>query len=122
MTEVQLTEDTLIVHVVGWDRIWALKSRLEIPLSHVLGAEVDPSSARGRRGLKLWGTYVPGVITAGTFYRPDKRERVFWNVRNPEKAIVVRLRDERYARLVIEVEDPNATVETIRQALGGLRK
>jgi hypothetical protein len=24
------------------DRLWSLKSRLEIPLSHVLGAEADP--------------------------------------------------------------------------------
>jgi hypothetical protein len=37
MAEVELTEDTLIVHVKGMDRIFALKSRLEIPLSHVMG-------------------------------------------------------------------------------------
>ena len=33
MTEVELTQDALIVHVRGMDRLWALKSRLEIPLS-----------------------------------------------------------------------------------------
>ena len=34
------------------------------------------------------------------------------------KAIVIGLRDERYARLVIEVEDPPATVAAIQEALG----
>jgi hypothetical protein len=31
---------------------------------------------------------------------------------------VIRLRDERYARLVIEVEDPPATATAIQGALG----
>ena len=70
MTEVELTRDTLIVHVRGMDRLWSLKSRLEIPLPHVLGAEVDPDVAQGwRKGLRAPGTHLPGVITAGTFYQ-----------------------------------------------------
>ncbi len=37
---------------------------------------------------------------------------------DPEKTIVIRLADERYARLVIEVEDPPATVTAIEEAVG----
>jgi hypothetical protein len=59
---------------------------------------------------------MPGVITAGTFYQEG--ERVFWDVHDPEKTVVIRLKDERYARLVIEVEDPPATVAAIQEALG----
>src|SRR5215210_6735269 len=105
MAEVELTENALVVHVQGMDQLWALKSRLEIPLSHVAGAEVVPEVARGRhKGIRTAGTHVPGVITAGTFYQEG--ERVFWDVHDPEKTVVIHLRDERYARLVIEVEDP----------------
>jgi uncharacterized protein (DUF1778 family) len=32
--------------------------------------------------------------------------------------MVIRLRDEQYARLMIEVDDPRATTATIQQALG----
>jgi len=32
--------------------------------------------------------------------------------------VVIRLRDERYARLVIGVEDPPATAAAIQEALG----
>src|SRR5215211_5589837 len=117
MTEVELAEDALVVHVQGMDRLWALKSRLEIPLHHVLGAEVDPQVAREwRKGIRAAGTHVPGVLTAGTFYQEG--ERVFWDVHDPQKALVILLRDERYARLVIEVDDPRATAAAI-QGRGG---
>ncbi len=117
MAEVELAESTLIVHVRGMDRLWALKSRLEIPLTHVVGAEVDPQVAQGwRKGIRAPGTHVPGVITAGTFYQDG--ERVFWYVHDPERSVVIQLKDERYARLVIEVDDPLATAVAIQGALG----
>ena len=117
MAEVELAENTLIVHVRGMDRLWALKSRLEIPLTHVVGAEVDPQVAQGwRKGIRAPGTHVPGVITAGTFYQDG--ERVFWDVHDPERSVVIQLKDERYARLVIEVDDPPATAVAIQGALG----
>jgi hypothetical protein len=117
MTEVEITADNLVVHVKGMDRLWSLKSRLEIPLAHVLGAEVDPHAAQGwRKGLRAPGTHLPGVITAGTFYQEG--DRVFWDVHDPEKAIVIRLEDERYARLVIEVEDPPVTAAAIEGTIG----
>jgi hypothetical protein len=58
---------------------------------------------------------VPGVITAGTFHQEG--ERIFWDVHDPEKTVVIRLKNERYSRLVIEVEDPLATVAAIRERL-----
>ncbi len=117
VAEVELTENALIVHVRGMDRLWALKSRLEMPLSHVVGAEVDPQVAREwRKGIRAPGTHVPGVITAGTFYQEG--DRVFWDVHDPERSVVIQLRDERYARLVIEVDDPPATAAAIQRALG----
>ena len=51
----------------------------------------------------------------GTFYRHG--ERVFWDVHHPERAIAISLRNERYTKLVVEVEDPDATVAAIEGAL-----
>ena len=66
MTEVELTQDTLIVHVRGMDRLWSLRSRLEIPLSHVLDAEADTQVAREwQKGLRAPGTHVPGDYHGG---------------------------------------------------------
>jgi hypothetical protein len=48
-------------------------------LDHVEGAKADPEIARQwYHGIRTGGTYVPGVITAGTFYKEG--ERVFWDV------------------------------------------
>ena len=41
----------------------------------------------------------------------------FWDVRNPERAVIIHLADERYDRLVVEVDDPWATADKINQAL-----
>ena len=117
VAEVELTENALVVHVRGMDRLWALKSLLEIPLAHVVGAEFNPEVAQGwRKGIRAAGTHVPGVISAGTFYQEG--ERVFWDVHDPERTVVIHLKDERYARLVIEVDDPPATAAAIQGALG----
>ena len=115
MTTIEVTEHDLVVGVSGWDKLWALKSRLTIPLTHVPGATAGASTAAEGPGLRLPGTRIPGVITAGTF-RQDG-EWVFWDVHNPAKAIIVTLADERYAKLVIEVEDPEAAVAAINRAV-----
>ena len=65
--------------------------------------------------MRLPGTNVPGVITAGTFYQDGKR--VFWDVHHPENTIVIDLHDERYSNLIVEVEEPDAAVRLIRTAL-----
>jgi hypothetical protein len=66
-------------------------------------------------GLRVAGTHVPGVIAAGTFYHHGNW--VFWDVHNPENAVVVELRDERYEKLIIEVADPAETVARVREML-----
>ena len=115
VAEVEITQNDLIVHVRGMDRLWALKSRLEIPLAHVVSAEVCPEVAQGwRMSIRAPGTHVPGVITAGTFYQEG--ERVFWDVHDPESTIAIHLKDDLYARLIIEVDDPPATA-AIQRAL-----
>jgi hypothetical protein len=116
MTEVELARNALLVQVRGMDQLWALKSRLEIPQSNAVGAEVDPEVAVGWKDLRVPGIHVPRVITAGSFYQES--ERVFWDVHDPEKAVVIQLKEERYARLVIEVDDPYATAATIQKTLG----
>ncbi|WP_328958699.1 hypothetical protein [Kitasatospora purpeofusca] len=114
MANVSIDGDNLIVEIEGLDKLWALKSRLVIPLTNVRGATVDPGISREAKGFRAPGTHFPGVITAGTFYIHG--ERVFWDVHDPAKAVVIELADERYARLVIEAADPRATVALIEGA------
>ncbi|MGW7303402.1 hypothetical protein [Streptomyces sp. NPDC054829] len=106
----------LTVEFQGLNKLWTLKSRLEIPLAHLRGATHDPGIAHEPKGIRVGGTHVPGVITAGRFR--NNGERLFWDVKNPEKAVVIELADaEDYDRLVIEVDDPRATVALIEQSI-----
>lgn len=114
MAQVSIENGELIVEMVGLDKLWALKSRLTIPLGHVRGATADPGMLREPKGIKAPGTHLPGVITAGTFHIDG--ERVFWDVHDATKAIVIELSDERFARLVVQVDDPAATVALVEQA------
>ncbi|MGO8793476.1 MAG: hypothetical protein ACLQLC_01530 [Candidatus Sulfotelmatobacter sp.] len=116
MVDLSISEDKVILHVRGADQLWALKSSLEIPLAHVAAIRADPSVAHGWwHGLRLPGTNIPGVLTAGTFYHDGKR--VFWDVHNPENTVVLELKDERYNELIVEVNDPRAVVELVKGAL-----
>jgi hypothetical protein len=119
MAEVELTSTSLIVHIRGADRFFAMKSQFEVPLQHI--TSVDSAADEARRvwhGLRVGGTNIPGVITAGRFV--EHGEWAFWDVHDPRRAIAIQLRDESYAKLVIGVEDPAATSEAIRAAIGRL--
>ena len=114
MVDLTISEGKLQVNVRGADKLWALKSSLEIPLEHVTGIRADPQMAKGcSHGVKFPGTNLPGVITAGTYYQDGLK--VFWDVHHPERAIVIELRDESYDRLILEVEDPQMAVAMIEK-------
>ncbi|RQX11451.1 hypothetical protein DDE19_30645 [Micromonospora ureilytica] len=115
MASVLIDGDDLVVQIEGMDRLWSLKSRMVIPLANVRGATADPGIAAEPKGLRAPGTSLPGVITAGTFHQDG--ERIFWNIRDGARAVVIELADEHYARLVVEVADPAATVALIEQAV-----
>ncbi|GAB6902639.1 hypothetical protein [Kineosporia succinea] len=114
MATIRLTPDHVIVEITGWRQILSLSRGFTIPLTHVRGATIDPGAAGEPKGLRAPGTHVPGVIALGTFYRHG--ERVFWDVRDRSRVVVIQLTGERYDRLVIEVPDPRATVELIESA------
>jgi hypothetical protein len=115
MARVSIDGTDLIIEIEGMDKLWALQSRLTIPLANIRGATADPGIAKDPKGVRAPGTHVPGVITAGTFHRDG--ERVFWDVHDAADAVVIELRDERFARLIIQVTDPRATVGLIERVV-----
>ena len=120
MVQVTIRDDRAIFNVEGMDRLWAFRSELEIPVSHIVGVVHDPEQVgRWWHGLKVFGTELPGLFAAGTFYYHG--ELVFWDVRQPERTIVVSLEHERYKKLIIEVADPASTVGRLQRAIGGVK-
>lgn len=120
MAQVEVNGDNLEIHVVGVDRILALKSTVVVPMEHV--SAIDQALEEVSvvfHGLKLPGTGIPGVVTAGSFLKEG--EWSFWDVHDPAKAVIIRTHDEHYCRVVVGVDDPAETVERVQAALAGRR-
>jgi hypothetical protein len=122
MTNVGIQDDQLVARIQGLDQVLALSSELRIPLTHVRGAAVSPPEVRRRwrnpLRVKVLATDLPYVVMAGSFIFLDG-EHAFWDVHDPDRTIVVELDHERFAKLVLEVEDPQATVAAINAAIAG---
>jgi hypothetical protein len=105
-TYVEVHEDHLVVDVRGKEKLMTFLSRLRIPLEHVQGAQADPEIEHTLwRGWRIPGVHLPGVR--------------FYDVHgHRDKTIVIRLKDETYDRLIVEVADPGEVVAEINAALG----
>jgi hypothetical protein len=116
MVEITIEGAAAVFSVIGWDKLWALRSRLEIPLRQIRDVHTDASPKMGWfQGLKVFGTDIPNIFRAGTFYQDGGW--VFWDVLHPDKVIVVELRDETFQKLVIEVADPQGAMQTLQNAI-----
>jgi hypothetical protein len=126
--EVDPDGDRLVVTIRGFDKVWALRSRLSIPLSAVREVTTDPAAMPGKgrvrgRGLRLGGTSIPPFVTAGRFWTPGNWQ--FWTVhRRPNLFIALDrsvAKSVRFDALVLEVDDPEAVAAAIRAALAAHR-
>ena len=116
MVQISVNGDRVHFDVEGLDKFWAFRSRLDIPLAHILAVKIDAEAARGWwHGLRIMGSNIPGVLTAGTFYQQGGI--VFYDVHDPERTIVLELEHETYKRLIVEVEDPQKTRTIIEKAI-----
>ena len=122
MIEISVQDGELILDLKGIDQLWALKMELDIPLENIESVEaIAPQLNNWNKGIRFPGTHLPGFIVAGTFYQDGKR--LFWNVkRKDDAAVILRLKDERYDELIIGVEDADATISFIQQALSEHQK
>ena len=112
MATIEYTGDALVVHVTGWDTVWALKSHLTIPLAHVISAN-PPARRHGSGGR---GSGCRARISPGSSRRAHSTRtggRVFWDVHDADRAVAIHLRDDQYTELVMEVDDPAATIARV---------
>jgi hypothetical protein len=119
MVDVDITSAEVVLRVRGLHRLWALKREVRIPRAQLKRVEagVTPDArARLWRSLRMPGTSVPSLITAGS-YR-SLRQWAFWDVvGNGENAVTLSTEGHRYKQLVVDVADPKATVEAIDRAI-----
>ncbi len=116
MVTISKEENNFHFNVEGLHKLWALKSQLTIPIHNVVRAYQDREALNGWwKGIRMPGTHVPGLITAGTFYQSG--EKIFWDVVNKDNTIIIDLEDENYKKMIIEVENPSEVIDFINDSL-----
>lgn len=114
MVKISIGDGKAVFEPLGLHKLWALKRRIEVPLTHVTSVRADASAASGLwKGWRLPGTYLPGVITAGSFFRDGTW--TFYDVVDGARTVVIDLDGERYRRLIVEVADPEKEVARFRE-------
>lgn len=112
MVTIESNENEFIFHIKGLHRLWALESLVKVPKSSVVKVYQDEAELHKFAGFRV-GTYVPFIITAGTYYLGKKTN--FWDMSCKKNTIIVELQNHRYNKLYVEVENPQAAIELLNQ-------
>ena len=90
---------TLHIDFTFWEKVWSLHRSFVIPLEHVREVKHGlPKSTWWE--VKMPGSFIPGVIKAGTFITRQGKE--FWSVtRWGKQHITIELDHEKYRRIIL---------------------
>ena len=111
MVTIEKQADNFVFEVKGLHKLWALKSQITIPKENIIKAYANQESLNWIMALRMPGTHIPGLITAGTYIVKDGT--IFCDVMNQDKSIVVELKDEHYKKLIIEVDNVEAAIKIL---------
>jgi hypothetical protein len=112
--KLQLGEDALTIALEGWERVWTLRRRVIIPRGKIVHAEWHAGPFEIHAGLRLAGTSVPGVTTAGTFHGQGMKQFLYlrrprgWGRKTIENVLVLDLHDMFYHRVVLSCPEAEA--------------
>ncbi|MCL4540827.1 MAG: hypothetical protein M1396_00560, partial [Chloroflexi bacterium] len=93
---------------------------LTIPLEHVESVEYDPQTVKQELDAFWTETYIPGTpLPAGSLAGSysEHGQRIFWDVHHPERAVMISLAHNKYDKVIVEVSNPEETIQKITSAL-----
>ena len=114
---VKIEGKNIIFEINGVDVILALKRTITIPLEHVVSVSTDKVPWEPFQQLKVAGTSFPGVIKDGLYLSNDGL--LFFEMHHPDKCITVSINNEKYKKIIFEVQDKESVAKTIRDAISG---
>jgi hypothetical protein len=89
---------------------------IALALENIAGACPDSFLARNwLNRKKFMAEYVPQMQKSGTQF--EESDTIYWEIENPDKAIIIYLENEPYNKLIVEVKEPLAKIQMIEKAL-----
>jgi len=116
MSRVRVEDDQLVITVQGARKFFAFRSEVSIHLDNVV-AVTNGLEWKDLPGTfdKRFGTNANSFYYGGYFNQEGRN--VFYDLKRREDAVVISIKDESFDTVVIGVDDANATVELIEQAI-----
>lgn len=122
MIKTEITKSNLFLNFEGWDALWSFKGSLNIELEKISNIR-RVSKEDSVPCLKVTGTYLPRVVSAGIYYDLAKGSKEFWCTRHSGGAVVIELKDFEYSRLVFDLdENVDEFISKIRKSLPVFKK
>jgi hypothetical protein len=124
MARVQIKDGQLVINMKGMRKFFAMKSEVSVPMANVESVTTGlewkdlPNVLDKVLGTNANHLYYGGSFKDGGFWNSDG-DKLFFDLKRKEDAIVITLKDEEFKRLIIGCENAEETVSIIQQALSG---
>lgn len=121
--ELKLANNTLAITLEGQEQVWSVRfsNTIYVPCNHITAVTTAPPEGLWE-GIRAPGTFLPGVIRAGTYY--TERGREFWYVTrqngpiNQTTVLTLDLSpEEYYKRIVLSAKDCEAWGDRLQTLL-----
>lgn len=112
---IRIDGDNLVFEIHGVDVILAIRRTISIPLKHVVSVSTDRVPWQPFQQLKIAGTSLPGVIKDGIFLSNDGF--LFFEMHDPDKCITISLNNEKFKKIIFEVQDKESAAKTITESI-----
>ena len=110
-----IVDNKLRIDLDWYEQLWAFTwdKTFEIPLVHIENATTNEPPSSWTE-IRAPGTFLPGVIKAGTYYTPRGKE--FWYVTKDRDYLVLEMRDESFKKMIFTLDQNQWWLEQILQA------
>lgn len=106
-------QNLLNIELSNQERLWSFRwnKTLSIPLGHIRKISTETPEITWLE-LRAPGTFLPGVIKAGTYY--NKQGRDFWYATRGKGFLVLELEQDKYRRVVLTLDDNESWASRLR--------
>jgi len=101
--KLEIDHRVLCIRLSTWEKLLTVrKNDIEIPISEIQTVELVPKlDWRGWRQIRWPGTYIPGIIKAGSYWTPSGWE--FWYVRKNQPCLIITGKLGKFRKVILGI-------------------
>ncbi|BAB74994.1 hypothetical protein ACN23B_16555 [Anabaena sp. FACHB-709] len=112
--QLNIVEDKLQLEFTWQEQLLAVRFQKLwlIPLAHIKQTTITKPQSSWKE-LRAPGSFIPGIIKAGTYY--TERGKEFWYVNRDNSYLNIELQDESYERIILTIDNSNYWLQKLTQ-------